>query len=278
MGKEAEFSLHRIAVGRRPTAVKIAADGRTAYVANTYDDSISVVNLTAREVTKTISLGVIPELTLVQKGELLFHDASLSHDSWMSCASCHTDGHANGQMNDNFSDRSFGAPKRVLSLLGNRDTAPFAWNGEAADLAKQVRNSIENTMQLDDPAEDATVTAIAAYVATLELPAPVDALRRTQDTAAIERGGQVFAKHDCASCHSGPTFTSPQTYDVGLKDQQGNTKFNPPSLRGLSHRSSFLHDARAASVEDVFLKHAHPSDAKYDAGEVRDLAAFLRSL
>ena len=278
LGKEDEFSLHRVAVGRRPTAVRIAPDGRLAYVANTFDDTLSIVSLADREVTGTISLGPQPTLTLAQRGELLFHDSSLSHDNWMSCASCHSDGHANGQMNDNFSDRSFGAPKRVLSLLSKRDTAPFAWNGGAADLATQVRNSIEKTMQLDDPAADETVQAIAAYVETLELPPPLDELRGTLDKAVIERGRQVFASRDCASCHSGTTYTSAQTYDVGLKDQQGNTQFNPPSLRGLSHRGPFLHDSRAATLESVFRKHRHPGDANYSAAEIRDLAAFLRSL
>ena len=51
----------------------------------------------------------------------------------MSCHSCHTDGHTNGQLNDNLSDfKTFGAPKRVLSLLGKRDTMPLAWNGGRA--------------------------------------------------------------------------------------------------------------------------------------------------
>lgn len=278
LGKEDEFSLHRVDVGRRPTAVKIAANGRTAYVANTFDDSISVVNLAEREVSDVISLGKQPALSLVERGELLFHDSSLSHDSWMSCASCHIDGHANGQMNDNFSDLSFGAPKRVLSLLGTSDTPPYAWNGAAAELSTQVRNSIEKTMQRDDPATDDSVKAITAYIATLALPPSVDELRGTQDPAAIERGRQVFARHDCANCHAPPTYTTPDVYDVGLKDQQGNTRFNPPSLRGISHRGPFFHDNSAARLDDVFLKHQHPRGAKYDAAEVRDLAAFLRSL
>ena len=278
LGKEDEFSLHRVQVGRRPVAVKIAQDGRTAYVANAFDDSLSVVDIEQREVTGTISLGPMPPLTLVERGELLFHDSRLSHDRWMSCASCHSDGHANGQLNDNFSDRSFGAPKRVLSLLDSRGTAPFAWNGEAKDLATQVRNSIEKTMQLDDSPSEDTVQAIAAYVATLKLPPPLDQLRGTEDKAAIERGRAVFQKHDCAQCHAPPTYTTPETYDVGLKDQQGNSKFNPPSLRGISHRGPFLHDSRAATLEEVFSKQQHPSDTAFDSDEIRDLTAFLRSL
>ena len=278
IGQEGDFSMQRIEVGRRPTAVRIAGDGRTAFVANTLDDSISLVDLVDRQVTATISLGPAPTLSVVQQGELLFYDARLSHDNWMSCHSCHTDGHTNGERNDNFSDRSFGAPKRVLSLLGVRDTLPLAWNGQVQTVQRQIENSIEKTMQREEPLPRGEVKAIAAYLQTLELPPSLDVLRGTVDAAAIERGRTVFARHDCGACHAAPTYTSPETYDVGLVDSQGNKQFNPPSLRGLSHRGPYFHDSSAATLEDVFQKHSHPSGEKFSEGEVRDLAAFLRSL
>jgi YVTN family beta-propeller protein len=278
VGKEGDFSMYRIDVGRRPTAVRIGRDGRTAFVTNTHDDSISIINLAGREVTATISLGPQPPLTPAQQGELLFYDARVAHDGWMSCHSCHTDGHANGQMNDNFSDRSFGAPKRVPSLLGVRDTLPLAWNGQVQTLERQINNSVEKTMQREDPLPRNEVKAIAAYLLTLEPPPSVDALRGTLDASAINRGRLVFEKHECARCHAGQAFTSPDVYDVGLTDSQGNTQFNPPSLRGISHRSPFLHDNRAATLEEVFQKHGHPSDATYSAAELKDLIVYLRSL
>ncbi|HEX5105891.1 MAG TPA: cytochrome c peroxidase, partial [Pirellulaceae bacterium] len=278
IGKEGDFSMYRINVGRRPTAVRIAAGGQTAFVANTFDDSISVIDLVGREVAATIPLGPLPELSLAQQGELLFHNAKLSHDGWMSCQSCHTDGHANGQMNDNFSDRSFGAPKRVLSLLGVKDTLPLAWSGQVTTLERQIHNSVEGTMQREETLAKPDVQAIAAYVNSLELPPPLDVLRGTQDAASMERGRLVFEKHDCARCHAPPTYTTPEAYDVGLKDSQGATEFNPPSLRGLSHRGPYFHDNSAATLEEVFSKQRHPGDGEFSESEVTDLAAFLRSL
>lgn len=278
VGKEDDFSLARIDVGQRPVAVKIARDGKSVWVVDQFADSVVRVDLELNEVAETISLGPQPALSLAQKGEVLFHDSRLAHDRWMSCHSCHSDGHANGQMNDNFSDKSFGAPKRVLSLLSQKDTAPYAWNGEAADLFKQIRSSLENTMQREDEIPDGDVKALAAYVETLELPAPVDVLRGTSDPAAIARGKVVFENHDCARCHAAPTFTTPKTYDVGLTDKQGNKLFNPPSLRGVSHRGPFFHNNSAATLEDVFQKHQHPANVKYSDEDVRDLVRYLKSL
>jgi cytochrome c peroxidase len=196
----------------------------------------------------------------------------------MSCNSCHTLGHANGQLNDNLSDLSFGAPKRVLSLLGQKDTAPYAWNGKVKDFATQIRSSLEKTMQSDDPPQEKQVAALAAFLGTLELPPPVDVLRGTEDKAAVVRGQKVFEQHDCARCHAPPTYTTPDAYDVGLKDNEGNTRFNPPSLRGLSHRGPFFHDGSAKTLEEIFLQRKHPGDARYTADEVRDLVHFLRNL
>lgn len=278
IGKEHDFSLQRVNVGQRPIAVQVSRDSRTAWVADQYDDAVVRINVPLRAVVETIPLGPQPKLSLAQQGEILFHDSRLAHDRWMSCFSCHTDGHANGQMNDNFSDKSFGAPKRVLSLLSQKDTAPYAWNGESPDLLKQIRNSLENTMQRADEIPENDVRALAAYVETLELPPTVDALRGTADAAAIARGKQVFENHDCARCHAGPAFTTPKSYDVGLTDNQGNKHFNPPSLRGVNHRGPFFHNNSAATLEEVFQKHQHPGDAKYNEAEVRDLVKYLKSL
>lgn len=278
LGKEDDFSLYRVPVGKRPVAVKIAPDGNFAWVANLYDDSLTVVSLADREVSATIPLGKQPELTQVQQGETLYHDATLSHDGWMSCNSCHTLGHANGQLNDNLSDLSFGAPKRVLSLLGQKDTAPYAWNGKVKDFATQIRSSLEKTMQSDDPPQEKQVAALAAYLGTLELPPSVDTLRATQDKAAISRGQKVFEQHECARCHAPPTYTTPDSYDVGLKDKEGNARFNPPSLRGLSHRGPFFHDGSAKTLEEVFKLRKHPGEDEFSAEDVKNLVEFLRSL
>lgn len=278
IGKEGDFSLSRTRVGRRPTAVTTDRDVKTAYVANTFDDSISVIDLKEQEEVKRISLGPSPELTMVDRGERLFFDGRLSHDSWMSCQSCHTDGHTNGLLNDNFSDKSFGAPKRVLSLLGKADTAPFAWNASAKDFPEQIRKSIEVTMQGDRAPSDRQLAQLAAFLHTLDPPPPIDLARGERDEAAVARGRAVFESMRCNSCHAPPAYTTPKTYDVGLTDQEGNTHFNPPSLRGVGQRGPYFHDGRAKSLEDVFHDHGHKLRGSPSDRELADLIAFLRSL
>ena len=67
----------------------------SSYVANRLDDTVSVIEIKSGMRTATISLGPRPEPTAAQRGERLFYSAKLSHDGWMSCHSCHSDGHTN---------------------------------------------------------------------------------------------------------------------------------------------------------------------------------------
>ena len=276
LGPDKQGGWQRLRVGRRPTAAVVSPDGRRAYVANTFADSVSVVDLPRRKVLAEVALGRAPELSPAERGELLFHDARLAHDGWFSCQSCHTDGHTNGLLNDNLGDGSFGAAKRVLSLRGVKDTGPWAWNGSMPDLPGQIRKSILTTMRGHKPSSQ-QVEDLAAYLRTLE-PAPPLGNFRKADNRAIRRGRDVFERQACDRCHAPPAYTSPKTYDVGLSDEVGNTHFNPPSLRGISQGGPFFHDNRAATLAEVFTRYRHQLKGELTRQQLDDLLAFLDTL
>ncbi len=275
-----EQGPRRIAVGHRPSAIATSPDGRLAFVADALDDTISVVEIATGMRPATIALGPKPPLTAADRGERLFYSAKLAHDGWMSCHSCHSDGHTNNLLSDTLGDGSFGAPKRVPSLLGVAATPPWTWTGSMARLEDQVRKSITSTMHGTKPTDD-QVADLTAYLASLALPArdaSVKERSRPASSASIERGGEIFNKSKCTSCHIPPELTSPGRFDVGLIDEVGNREFNPPSLRGLRDRDSFLHDGRAHAIEDVFQRERHPRGLTLAAQEVADLVAFLKTL
>ena len=265
----------RIVVGRRPTAVAPSPDGKVVYVADTLDDTISVVDIGTGQRLATIRLGPRPELTAIDRGERLFHSAKLSHDGWMSCQSCHTDGHTNNLASDTLGDNSYGAPKRVSSLLGVAATGPWTWTGSIARLEDQVRKSITTTMQGLKPTDE-QVADLTAYLSSLAPPRPSLTSEIGEDAAS--RGSEVFNTRKCATCHVPPEYASPQRYDVGLVDEVGNHEFNPPSLRGVSRRDALLHDGRARSLDEVFKKVRHPRGLELTSREIADLVAFLKTL
>jgi cytochrome c peroxidase len=107
------------------------------------------------------------------------------------------------------------------------------------------------------------------------LPAPPEA---TGDAAAQARGKILFesANVGCASCHSGPRFTSSATVDVGT-----GGAFQVPSLVGVRMRAPFLHDGCATTLKDRFgacggTKHGNTNGLT--PNDISDLIAYLETL
>ena len=278
LGDLEDRSFAYIPTGRRPVSCCFADRDRKVFTADYLDDTLTVIDVQAYDVMGTISLGKQPPTTAVERGERLFFDATISHDSWMSCHSCHVEGHTSGFLNDNFSDQSFGAPKRVLSLLGHGDTAPFAWNGSAQVLEEQVRSSIEVTMQTDQKFSQEQVADLAEFVRRLPAPPALAEARKQQDTELIKAGKQLFIDLNCDHCHQGQTYTSPELRQVGVEDELGEKDFNPPSLIGVSQRQQFFHDARYRSLKDLFTQNQHQLTQEISAEELQQLLSFLNSL
>ncbi len=277
VGTQDEYVLTRYAVGRNPVAVALDPEQKHAWVANRFDDTLTVFRLNPPGTVATISLGPQRPRTLIEQGEELFYSGRLSMDRWMSCHSCHTDGHSNGLLNDNLSDGSFGAPKRVLSLLGTGDTAPWAWNGSRSQLDTQIRASVRTTMQ-GPPISPEQVNALVAFLRSLP-PAPGLGQFDPPDKKLVSQGQRLFEQLGCADCHRPPEYTTPDVYDVGLHDSQGLKEFNPPSLRGVSQRRRLFHDNRAGSLQEVLHQFGHGLDGhRLSAQELEALIAFLSTL
>jgi cytochrome c peroxidase len=267
----------RIVVGRRPTALAPSPDGSVVYVADSLADTISIVEIATGLRPATIALGPEREQSAAERGESLFYSAKLSHDGWMSCHSCHSDAHTNNLLSDTLGDGSYGAPKRVPSLLGVACTGPWTWTGSIPRLEDQVKKSIITTMQGQKPS-DQQVSELTAFLKSLDPPPPAKSRASELDQSLVSRGRTIFEQHQCARCHATPEYTSTERFDVGLADEVGNREFNPPSLRSVGSRDSFLHDGRARSLEDVFRRERHPRGLVLTNDEIETLVAFLKTL
>ncbi len=277
--QDAGRTVRRLPVGRRPTALAAGGPGQPLVVVNTFDDSLSLVDPRRGAVTNTLSLGPQPALTAADRGELLFHDARLARDGWLSCQSCHTDGHTNGLLADTLGDETYGTPKRTLTLMNTALTDPWAWNGGMKYLHDQVRKSVVDTLHAP-LVTGRQVNDLTAFLHTLPAPPPVAPVTADPaDRAQVERGRRIFQDHGCVRCHIPPlTYTSNGVHDVGFADERGRRKFNPPSLRGVSQGYRFLHDNRAASLEEVFTRFHHKVGTDMPEEDLADLLRFLRSL
>ena len=273
IGHPGRFELTRISTGQRPTALWLSPDTRRAVVTSTLDDRLDLIDIEQARPLAGISLGPQPESTSYDRGERLFFDASLSRDGWMSCHSCHIDGHTNGLLADTLGDGHYGNAKRVLSLLGTLDTGPWAWDGRMGTLRDQTVHSVTTTMRGSRPTPG-QLNDLVTFINGLQRPAPGRAADSPSQRLSIARGGRLFDTLNCRRCHTPPLYTSPDTYDVGL----GGPKANPPSLRGVSQRRRLFHDNRAKSIAEVLGRFEHQLPRKLTDAERRDLVRFLESL
>lgn len=276
-------SFRRIELGGRPQAVEFVGE-RTVVVANYFSNSVQVVDVDAREVTQTISLGGPAEPSLARRGEVIFYDADRSMHSWYSCHTCHTDGHTAGQVFDTRNDKSYGTPKLTPSLRGVADTGPWTWHGWQTDLHDAMKRSLSESMATKLPITDDDATAMVAYLKTLEHPANPRASTTDKSIAAkIELGRALFSgKAACASCHAGPQFTSEETFDGKVEDKKDrDPNYNPPTLRGLASKRRFLHTGKARSLDAVLTKYHRPEDLVGETlseEERNALVEYLKSL
>lgn len=220
----------------------------------------------------------------VLQGKRIFYNAAdprMSADSYISCATCHVDGGHDGRVWD-FTGRGEGL-RRTTDLRGRTGMGHghVHWSGnfdEIQDFEHDIRGPFGGTGFLNlsqqqfaarhpSPASgksglSADLDALAAYVSSLT-PAhtPRSPSRNTNGTftAAALRGQTIFANQNCASCHSGPSFTNSTLTNVGtqstisgLRLGQALTGIDTPTLHGLHATRVYLHHGQAATLEDVF--------------------------
>jgi cytochrome c peroxidase len=271
----------RHTAGKRPRF--ITTQGQRAICLGELDDSLTLLEIKGAESTGVTSLldrqSAQRELTPAERGERLFFSAKNSTGQQISCHSCHPDGHTNGLLADTLGDNTHGTPKRVLTLRGTRLTDLWAWNGEMKTLQDNVHKSLQETMHAPQ-IEPADVDDLVSFLHTLP---PVPPLKPTPKDAAdrelVERGRKIFHREACDQCHVPPlTYTSHASYDVGLADEKGLKKFNPPSLRGVGRLKFLLHDNRARSLREVFETHGHQLKEPLPEEELQSLIRFLESL
>jgi YVTN family beta-propeller protein len=271
--------FRRIKLGGRPTDAQFLSD-RHVLVANYLSDSLQVVDLETDQVTQVVPLGGPAEASLARRGEAIFYDADRSLHSWFSCHTCHPDGHTSGQVFDTRNDKTYGTPKLIPSLRGVAETGPWTWHGWQTDLKDAMRRSLTESMNTEKPISDDDVEALAEYMTKLTHPQNP---RSSLITPEVKLGQQLFeGRAGCAKCHSGTSFTTPETYDGAVEDlKDRNKNYNPPSLKGVSTRRRFLHTGKAKSLEQVLSKYHRPEDLvgqSLNEDEIAALIHYLKSL
>jgi YVTN family beta-propeller protein len=295
LGASSEFVIARLPVKNNPRGVAVAPDGATAWVANTLDDSLSVIDLGRLETVARVDLGGPKQRTHIRWGEQLFHSASITFQRQFACATCHPDGHVDGLTYDIEADGIGVSPVDNRTQRGIYDTDPFKWEGTNATLARQCGARLAIFFTRTAPFTPEELQAVNDY--TVTIPRPPNRYRPLGSplTEAQRRGKIIFERtrtNDgreipnegrCAFCHFAPYFTDRQQRDVGTKqpsDRGG--KFDTPHLNNIYDSAPYLHNGMAPTLEEIWTRfnphdtHGVTNDMTKD--QLNDLIEYLKTL
>ncbi len=288
------YVVARIPVGANPRGIAVSRDGRSVFVANRLDDTISVIDTRSNRVVSMIALGDGKPPSAMRHGEQTFYTARYSFQGQIGCSSCHIDSTFDG-ITWNLEPDGFGRSIVDNKLLEDiNGTEPYKWTGTNPSVAIECGPRTEKYFWRSEQYDDRTLADLSLYV--LSLPPRPNRWRSPDGelTPAQERGKAIFERsvdtfkkpipesNRCSYCHSGPKGTSQKIFDVGTRKPTDNTGlFKAPMLTNIVLTAPYLHDGSARSLEEIWTiynpddKHGRTNDLTKD--ELNDLIEYLRS-
>jgi YVTN family beta-propeller protein len=295
LGKSVEFVVAFISTQACPKGIKCSADGATAYVANTCDDSVTVIDLKKLETAGRVDLGGPTEISKHRRGERLFHSANIAFRRQFSCSTCHPDGHIDNIVYDIEDDGIGMGPIDNKTLRGIADMAPYKWTGINPSLKRQCGPRLAVYITRIQPFTSDQLTDLHDYLCSI--PRPPNRYRKLGEdlTEAQRRGKKIFARsmknngmpipveNRCITCHPPPLYMDGKIHDVGTKfplDLGG--RFASPQLLNIYDSAPYLHNGIAPTLEEIWTRynpddqHGVSNDMTKD--QLNDLVEFLKTI
>jgi YVTN family beta-propeller protein len=295
LGKPTEFVAAHIATRDSPRGVLVMPNGKTAFVANALDDSLTAIDLERLEATGRIDLGGPETITQTRFGERLFHSADIAFHRQFSCHSCHPDGHVDGLTYDIEPDGIGMSPVDNRTLRGILDTAPFKWKGTNPSLQRQCGPRLAVFFTRVEPFTPDELTALERYISTIPRPpnrhrplgadlTPAQRNGKRLFERAVTNDGRPIAIEDrCITCHFPPYYSDRTIRDVGTRMKlDRETHFDVPHLNNIYDSAPYLHNGIAETLEEIWTVHnpydSHGVTNDMTKDQLNDLIEYLKTL
>ena len=290
-------------LGHNPRAVKFAPDGKTFYVYNTLDFQVASFDARSLQAGPAIRVCENPLGDDVLRGKILFYSAlePMVGRRWISCASCHPDGDADGRTWQNPEGL-----RNTTALFGMAWTHPIHWSADRDEVQDfehtirsplmqgrgLIRGKVAPSLEEPNKGRSSDLDALAAYSNIHKFSFSPHAKNGLSESA--RRGKEVFFAKEtkCAECHSGPFYTDStpappfKLHDVGTGEDDPSEKMGPkydtPTLLGVYRTAPYLHHGKARTLEEVLVDYnrhdRHGKTSHLTREQTADLVEFLKSL
>lgn len=289
------YTVKRIDVGRNPKGMALLESAKRLYVANRLDDTISVIDTARDAVISVIRVGESERLTPERRGEQHLNSARFSYARQFSCASCHVDYLSDGLSWDLAQD-GFGLDVVLTKPLeGLSQTAPYKWDGSTPDLETECGPLSERYFFRSQGFRKQELADVSAFLKSISTrpnrdKPPGGALTSQQargkaifDRKVTKDGRHILHVLQCPACHSGPAFTTNQSFSVGTRmpaDRVGS--FDTPMLISVGYNTAFLHDGSAKTLKELWTRFnqqdLHGFTGDLASEELDDLVEYLKTL
>ncbi|MGC1392426.1 MAG: beta-propeller fold lactonase family protein [Bacteroidales bacterium] len=296
LGISSHYILKRIHTGANPKGIALSPDGKLLYVAEMLDDKIGVINTESLQKVSTIDLGGPRRITVARRGRKLFNNSSHTFQNQYCCYTCHPDMHEDGLVY-NMSGKDMG--RNVTNTMTLRDiseTAPFKWSGTNLTVYKQDGMRFSTFLTRTESFSYKDLDALTAYILTgIKNPPNLQYNPEGKLTEAQLRGKKIFERTEdnfgkeipegnrCITCHTPPYYTNRKmAYVQTLASTDDSILFDTPHLNDVYASAPYLHDGRAATLEEIWTKYGkndkHGVVNDMTKIQLNDLIDYLKSL
>lgn len=256
--------------GKGPRSV-VATDNRI-YTANYYTSQLVSMDFSGKNVNTQL-LGAPLTTTKAGKGDMYFHDATLSFQTWQSCATCHPNDARVDGLNWDLLNDGMGNPKNTKTLMLSHQTPPCMVTGIRKNAEIAVRSGVKYI--LFGEADEEVYEAMDEYLKSLK-PVPSPYLVDGKLSGKAKKGQQIFTDN-CASCHSGQFYTDMKQYKIGwTTGPDKGLAMDVPALNECWRTAPYLYDGRSHSMKEM-LK-IHGPQKQISEKELEELEEYVLSL
>jgi YVTN family beta-propeller protein len=296
LGISSRYVIRRIHTGADPKGLALSSDGKLLYVAEQLEDRISIINTDNLETVGTIDLEGPRRITVARQGRRLFNNSGHTFQNQFDCYTCHPDMHEDGLVY-NMASKDMGRNvTNTQSLREIRDTPPFKWNGKNQTVYKQDGMRFSTVLTRTEQFSYDDLDALTAYILTgIHYPPNLQFNPAGELTEAQLRGKAVFERaidnlgnvipenNRCITCHTPPYYTNLKLASVGtLASSDDSMKFDTPHLNNIFASPPYLHDGRAATLEEIWTKYGkedkHGQANDMTKNQLNDMVEYLKSL
>lgn len=296
LGLSSRFVTKRIPTGPCPKGLALSPDGKLLYVAEQLNDKVGVINTESFETIGNIDLGGPRKITVARHGRRLFNNSGHTFQNQFDCYTCHPDMHEDGLVY-NMASKDMGRNlTNTQSLRDIAETPPYKWNGKNQTVYKQDGMRFSTVLTRTEAFNYKDLDAITVYILTgIPYPPNLQYNPEGELTESQKRGKQIFERSDdnlgntipednrCITCHTPPYYTNlKMTYVKTLAPSDDSMLFDTPHLNNIYASAPYLHDGRAATLEEIWTKfggddkHGRVNDLTKN--QLNDLVDYLKSL